>query len=1220
MQNNSDWNLLVGLLAWQNGLVTPAELQKSIEQWSESQDLTIGELMVASGAIDDKDLQLLLPLVDAYVLKNANDPTLSLERIGAQLSGAAVSMLSTLKKSVQNEAISKSLDLTTLASYADRSNATSASEATFSARHKALRSGELERFRILRPHAKGGLGEVYVASDDSLNRKVAIKEIQEQFSDNVESRERFILEAEVTGGLEHPGIVPVYALGQYDDGRPYYAMRFIQGDSLKEAITEFHSEVVNDESSKRLRLRELLGRFVDVCQSISYAHSRGVLHRDLKPGNIMLGTYGETLVVDWGLARLTHGEQDNGGGDDSVTNEPIHPASGSGMAPTMMGNAIGTPSYMPPEQAAGDIEQIGPASDVYSLGATLYHILTGQPPFVAKSVVKILERTTCGDFPPPRTISPSIPKQLEAICLKAMELRPDDRYSTPTGLAQDIERFLADEPVDAFHDPWYARLRRWTRKHQTLAVATASCIVLAVLGLATFSTIVGQKNSQLVKLNDDLDGKNAQLAGLIVDEKAARTQAESNEQLAKRQSELALSTLASVITDLQFELANLRGSATLRQRILETSLSKLNEVSTTFVQQASVDYETANALLEMGAAVQQTVAPSDTQGEASESAIATAATFLNRAYEITTNLSEQYPNDPQVYGLYSRACYLTGQLFAQQGIYPQAIERYRQGLPDSGGEDWLSQYNTRLSRLHAGIGSAQLSLGNLSEALASYKTSLNLVEQGLENQTAFPSDKIQTLGSIAIVLSRQGDVPGATGRLEEAVELARAMATESPNDPFTKMTLASTLNLLADIYKDVGDDGRSMLALSEALAAYRQLHGDTPDDVDAAIGLAATLDRMGYNHYRNGRAEDAIPLHEEALAIWKQLQKQSPEATNIRSAIAESLMQIGDSLAQIGDVEGTRARYQALLDTYQPLSEDVPDDADVQRGLATAYERIAMLHEYEGELDLAESEYRKMLAIKQKLFDASPNDLLAMHELAITHRHIGDVLELKMKPDAALVAFEQERDLSRSLIAIDPDKPAHWIQLVSALSSVGDSHVVMRNFDRALDAYSEATNTCRKMIENKLAIGQARGELESLEESLFAAENGELATGPMAAILNESRERQSKLLLVRAIIATRSGDGQTMIESAQQLQSLPEPTPEELYNAGAFSALICQRVAELDDDERAKFATSAISLIDQAIESGLDSPSQIQFDNDLIYLWDMPEFSALVEKASKLDN
>ena len=154
------------------------------------------------------------------------------------------------------------------------------------------------RFRLLRLHDRGGLGEVFVALDRELNREVALKQMQERHADDPQLRARFVVEAEVTGGLEHPGIVPVYGLGTYPDGRPFYAMRFIRGDNLKSAVERFHTdpELMHDEGKRTLERRRLLGRFLDVCNAVSYAHSRGVLHRDLKPGNIMLGKYGETLA------------------------------------------------------------------------------------------------------------------------------------------------------------------------------------------------------------------------------------------------------------------------------------------------------------------------------------------------------------------------------------------------------------------------------------------------------------------------------------------------------------------------------------------------------------------------------------------------------------------------------------------------------------------------------------------------------------------------------------------------------------------------------------------------------------------------------------------------------------------------------------------------------------------------------------------------------------
>ena len=342
------------------------------------------------------------------------------------------------------------------------------------------------RFRRVRSHAKGGLGEVFIAEDQELRRFVALKEIQERHADHEISRLRFLLEAEVTGKLEHPGIVPIYGLGRYFDGRVYYAMRFIRGESLKESIRRFHDAKDDDPGRRTLKLRDLLARIVDVCNAIHYAHSKGVLHRDLKPGNVMIGKFGETIVVDWGLAKLIG----VGSAEVDVDDPMIRAGMLSGSNDTIVGSAMGTPQYMSPEQADGRLNDLGATSDVYSIGATLYHMLTGKAAFLDRDVTIVLDKVRAGDFPPPREVNPAIPPALESICLKAMALRPVSRYPSARALADDIEHWLADEPVLAHPESAPDRVLRWGRRHMPIVSGVAALLVTGVLALAIATGVV----------------------------------------------------------------------------------------------------------------------------------------------------------------------------------------------------------------------------------------------------------------------------------------------------------------------------------------------------------------------------------------------------------------------------------------------------------------------------------------------------------------------------------------------------------------------------------------------------------------------------------------------------------------------------------------------------------------------------------------------------------
>jgi serine/threonine protein kinase len=536
---SADQNLLFGILALQMDFVTREQLISAMNAWVLQKNTPLAELLRQQGTLGADEHELLCALVQKHLRRHGDDAARSL---------AAVTALGSTPEELRliaDDDLQASLANVTTGPGAEDPYATRITSVG-----SDTSSGQ--RFRILRPHAKGGLGQVSVALDVELQREVALKEIQDQHADDLNSRSRFMLEAEITGGLEHPGIVPVYGLGTYGDGRPYYAMRFIRGDSLRDALERFHQEdgARRDPGERAVEFRKLIGRFVDVCDAIAYAHSRGVLHRDLKPGNIMLGKYGETLVVDWGLAKPLDGME----ATVHLGEKPLRPAALSGTAETLAGSALGTPQFMSPEQSAGRLDLLGPASDVYSLGATLYQLLTGQPPFADADLGRVLQKVQQGDFEPPRQRKRDVPPALEAICLKAMACRPEDRYASPRELAEDIEHWLADERVSAYAEPWTSRLGRWSRQHRVMVgSAAAAAAILTTIVIAGILLASSADRERLERHRADEQARlTRQMDGLRSQAEEARGRAEE----ARRVAEGARRDLAQLNYIRQMDLAH----------------------------------------------------------------------------------------------------------------------------------------------------------------------------------------------------------------------------------------------------------------------------------------------------------------------------------------------------------------------------------------------------------------------------------------------------------------------------------------------------------------------------------------------------------------------------------------------------------------------------------------------------------------------------------------
>lgn len=428
-----------------------------------------------------------------------------------------------------------------------------------------------DKYEVKKEHARGGMGRVLLAKDRTIGRDVALKEllpgmagtssipgsIPQDASGSGGIVERFLREAKITGQLEHPNIVPVYEIGKNEDNSVYYTMRFIRGVTVADRLRDIRKDEGLSPDEKLAARIKLLERFIDVCHAIGYAHSKGVIHRDLKPENIMLGDYGETLVLDWGLARVK-GQEDKALRELAKGSIRLSASlfEADSQALTLDGSIVGTPAYMPPEQARGELDQVDEQSDVYALGAVLYQILTGHPPYEGPMAALIIQQVLGGPPLRVRAREPKVPPELESLVEKAMARDKSQRISSALELASEVQAFRDGRTLGSYNYSASEMIARFFKQHRTSVSIAVLCVLLMIaFGVWGLQQMAKQRDDALAA-KDLAEKKTIESNELLEVATSERAKKEALEEQARRN---AITQLESRVGEAERLLATING-------------------------------------------------------------------------------------------------------------------------------------------------------------------------------------------------------------------------------------------------------------------------------------------------------------------------------------------------------------------------------------------------------------------------------------------------------------------------------------------------------------------------------------------------------------------------------------------------------------------------------------------------------------------------------------
>jgi serine/threonine protein kinase len=870
---------------------------------------------------------------------------------------------------------------------------------------KAVTTGaSFGNYELLEPIAKGGMGIVYKARQRNLNRIVALKMILAGQFANQEDINRFYAEAEAAAALSHPNIVAIHEIGEVA-GQHFFSMDFIEGKSLSGLIQE------NPVSPRRAA--ELM---ITIAETMQFAHDSGVVHRDLKPANVLLDKRQRPLVTDFGLAK-------------QVSNQ-------SQM--TMAGSILGTPSYMPPEQAAGRLDQVGTWSDLYSLGAILYELLTGRPPFRAASPFETIRQVLEMEPLSPRLLNPQVPKDLETICLKCLQKERARRYGSAQELAEELKRFLRGEPIHARPISNIARFWRLCKRYPLTSSAIAATVML-LIAVPIITSVAYVR-----------------ISGALAQEKAAKALAEQKKAEAirkHRKTKQAINDLFTFVSE--NTLLNKPGMQTVRRELLNKARAHYEDLSRDSEDDPELAIDLADAHFRLGNVAIALGSLDD------------AKRPLGDARQIQERLLAANSNNPDLLEALSYTVALLGQVAVKKGDYEGASRDYsetikiRTRLVAAAPEN--EEYQRLLAAAYMNAGLTTFNIAQINPDDDKFESHMSQARQQYQQAQAMrlavlthnPKNR-KTRRELAKGYFNLGDLERVDGNVKPAIEHFKSAADtfqglleDDPQDIDTQGNLAVSRRLVAALLVGDGQATEARQWYERALTRVETLTRENPDVPayqDEQGGLLLSLFELEQTEGNDKAARSAIL---RARRTYESLYTKFPSVARYRWGLAMALRQLGELEAASGNIDAGKADVDLARQHFENLVEQFPNEADYEIELNRTDRVVAAVETFYG-----------TAAFQLRFADASP-PALNEERLAEARAHFQTALKIHLQ-----LLTDGETD-----VGLQRDLAKDYYNLGCATS---DSVVAAEHFGRAVEILQKVLQQDADNVTLKTLLSDAR--------------------------------------------------------------------------------------------------------------------------------------------------